>query len=76
MDDLLDKVCFKHVRNNRDYFEATPGLWSVENLLRRKVTPMAKRTRKRPVVFTIWASVSFAAYCKMFNMLAVYRLHF
>ena len=43
-------------------------------MLRRKVTPMAKRTRKRPVVFTIWASVSFAAYCKMFNTLAVYRL--
>ena len=45
-------------------------------MLRRKVTPMAKRTRKRPVVFTIWASVSFATYCKMFNMLAVYSLHF
>merc|ERR1719234_2234451 len=55
------------------YFEATPGLWSFENLLRRKVTPMAKRMRKRPVVFTICASLSLATYPAMFDQIIFSR---
>ena len=56
---------YVHDTRLKFYFEATPGFWSLENLLRRKVTPMAKRMRKSPVVFTICASVLFATYCKL-----------
>ena len=64
MDNLFDIKCIQKHITLKAYFEATPGFWSLENLLRRKVTPMAKRMRKRPVVFTICASESLATYCK------------
>jgi len=41
---------------------ATPGLWSLLNLLSRKVTPRANRTSRRPVQLTSHISASFPAY--------------
>ena len=71
LDNLFDTeyiAMYVHDTRLKFYFEATPGFWSLENLLRRKVTPMAKRMRKSPVVFTICASVLFATYCKLQNV--------